>query len=678
MKTWILLLFCAACHRRGGDAPSGPDRPGPQDDSDLPSGRFTLDADDAVALPFVTAGETVPDGALTVREVGGLGSTGELTLSVSGDFEVTGSRGPLAADEERALTVRYTGASDAALISTGTLTITVDDQQEEVALAAVVGDPELPEATWTEDEYGRRAIVELPSAPFPYGSAPYDDSSVLIFAPAHLTDQGDLGVVTHLHGHNATLEEVVAAQYIVEQHALSGLDAVLIVPQGPEEAADGDFGRLDTEGGHAALVRDAVSVLYRDGLITRPVVGANALSSHSGGYLAVSHILEQGGLPIDAVHLFDSLYGEESVYEEFARSGATFRSVYTASGGTDDNNRALRSTLRDAGLTVCEGWDDDNLERCAVTIGASEQSHSGCVYEQRAYGRWLAASGLRRSPMAPPRLVAATFEDGEARLRFRPEIAPGATSLEVQESQDGQTWETVKAFEAQAGAGTAVVSAPAAPWIRLRANHEDLGQGAPSNVVGATGSDWLVVDGFDRVLGGSYTAPTHDFGARLGAALGAGFSVASHDAVGSGEVELGDYARVLWFLGDESSSDLPLDEAEMAALESWLDAGGELIITGSELGYAGDADWLSRVLHASYVSDDAGTTTAAGRSFGVVYDEDYPDVWTGDEVIWSYSTGGAAAVGWDHQIVVVGFPLESMGDETLADALAELVAWLDG
>ena len=584
MKTWIPLLFCASCHRDGRE-PDILRQPPETEDSDPQTAVFTLSADaEVVALPFVSAGEEVPDGAMTLIEVGGAGSSGALTLSVTGDFAVTGETGPLQAGERRALTVSYTGETDQARLATGALTVTADDQTLAVDLAAVLGDPELPNASWTEDEYGLATIVDLPSAPFPYGSAPYTDRSVLIFAPASLTDSGDLGVVTHIHGHNATLTEVVAAQYLVEQHALSGRDAVLIVPQGPVEAADSDFGRLDTAGGHAALVRDAVSLMYRDGLISRPVIGSGALSSHSGGYLAVSYILQQGGLPIDAVHLFDSLYGVESVYEDFARSGGVFRSVYTSSGGTDDNNRALRSTLRDAGETVCEGWDDESLQSCVITIAGSDASHSGRVSEQRAYGRWLQASGLRRSPLAPPELLAVIAEGDAARVQFRKDLNAPGQRLRIEVSDDGLAWESAKVVEPSDGPGVGSAEVPLHPWVRLRTETDAWGAGAPSDSYGATGEDWLVVDGFDRVLGGSWTGFMHDFGARLGVALSPGFSVTSNEALISGDVALGDYKHVLWFLGDESSADLPLDEDEMSLLAAYLDGGGQLVISGSELG----------------------------------------------------------------------------------------------
>ena len=72
--------------------------------------------------------------------------------------------------------------------------------------------------------------------------------------------------------------------------------------------------------------------------------------------------------------------------------------------------------------------------------------------------------------------------------------------------------------------------------------------------------------------------------------------------------------------------------------------------------------------------NEADKIASAARS---LLDEDYPDVLSGETVIWSYATTGAAAVGWNKQIIVVGFPLESLADTDRVSAIQELVAWLD-
>src|SRR5690606_28090847 len=101
---------------------------------------------------------------------------------------------------------------------------------------------------------------------------------------------------------------------------------------------------------------------------------------------------------------------------------------------------------------------------------------------------------------------------------------------------------------------------------------------------------------------------------------------------------------VVWFIGDESSADVTLSLAERNAIRAYLDAGGKLIISGSELSYnvsrSGGAQYdlpfTTGYLKATFVNDGAASfTPATGIAgtpfegltipFGIVYPEDFPD-----------------------------------------------------
>jgi hypothetical protein len=656
----MLLLLLAACS----------DKPAPVDSGTAPGEeRFGFTTDEHLALPFVTAGDPEPSLVFTITSTGGRDAETDLGFVVVGDFDLVGDRGPLGAGEARQYTVRYTGDTSVPVIATGTLYLEIEDQTAEVSVAAVVGHPDLPDTNWTGDSWGSQTTVALPSAPFPFEGSVYDDASVLIFVPEGLADRGQLGVVTHLHGHGAVLADIVRSQHLREQHALSGRDAVLIVPQGPVDAADGDFGRLAEPGGYADLVRDSVSILYRDGRITRPETDAHVLTAHSGGYLATAAIVDAGGLPIHGVHLFDALYGESATFQAFAEAGGVLRSSYTETGGTDDLNQALRDDLLDAGVDVGT-FTDTSLHDRAVSIAFVDATHSGCVTDERAFARFLGASGLPHRPTAPPELLSVLSDGADAVVTWRADTGGDALRYRVEGSDDASRWSLLT----DTSETTATV--PATAWVRVRTTDVRYGDSEASDTYGGIGADWLVVDAFDRVLDGSWTSPTHVFAATVGNALGA-YSVATNEAVASGSVRLSDYPRVLWLLGDEGTADRTFDTPERAAITAYVDAGGTFVASGAEVGYATDADWLAETLHAELVSDDADTSVVGSWTLGAAYPEDYPDVLDGETVLWSWSTGGAAAVGWDQRVVVVGFGLENLSRAHLAAAVADLDAWLD-
>jgi len=163
------------------------------------------------------------------------------------------------------------------------------------------------------------------------------------------------------------------------------------------------------------------------------------------------------------------------------------------------------------------------------------------------------------------------------------------------------------------------------------------------------GRKYLIVDGFDRYGGsGSWLQPIHTF------ALSVAQQFPSHVAVGSavnelvegGTVIFSDYDLVQWILGDESTADNTFTSAEQFRVKQYLESGGSLIVSGSEVGWdlgrshnasePGDLAFYTDYLKAQYIFDgNTSMTSATGVAgtpfqgytwtFGQVFPEDYPD-----------------------------------------------------
>ncbi|HQP39276.1 MAG TPA: hypothetical protein PLI95_29035, partial [Polyangiaceae bacterium] len=205
----------------------------------------------------------------------------------------------------------------------------------------------------------------------------------------------------------------------------------------------------------------------------------------------------------------------------------------------------------------------------------------------------------------------------------------------------------------------------------------------------------LVVDGFDRILGGSYAGLNHDFAARVGEAAG-GAETISHRALVEDGFSLGGYPVVIWLSGDESGSDRSFSSEEQAIVSAYVQGGGRLIVSGSEvayeLGYLGQGEvFLNDVLGADYSGDDAGSNQAAGTGAlsgvgtfgfggaGAPYPEDYPDLLTTygeSQAILTYGTGGTAAVGIPGKTALVGFPLEVVDGTALQVLVTGLLGFV--
>lgn len=204
-----------------------------------------------------------------------------------------------------------------------------------------------------------------------------------------------------------------------------------------------------------------------------------------------------------------------------------------------------------------------------------------------------------------------------------------------------------------------------------------------------------------------YTVEVHD--AITAARPGIHVDSASNEAVIKGAIDLTSYDTVVWILGRESTADDTLDNSEQTLVGQFIAGGGNLFITGSEIGYDLDGQNNGRsffrdTLGASYVADNANTYTIAaasnsiftgvpnlsisdGSSFssldGQHYDVSSADVLSpqaGAQAALMYSggSGGVAAVqktgtAGQGSLVMFGFPFEAIVDPSLRSAVMDNV-----
>jgi len=199
-------------------------------------------------------------------------------------------------------------------------------------------------------------------------------------------------------------------------------------------------------------------------------------------------------------------------------------------------------------------------------------------------------------------------------------------------------------------------------------------ESAPSDIYSrssnSTGSSVLIVDGFDRYTGSaSHKNATHPFVTSYFKALrDKGFlqiSSAANEKVEDGTINLNNYDIVVWFVGDESSADVVFSTNEKNAIKTFLDNGGKMIVSGSEIGYnvgrpaaaTYDQAFMNNYLKSTYATDGAiSYTPATGIAgtpfeglnipFGIVYPEDFPDAvnaFTGATNILNYSVANMRA-----------------------------------
>ncbi|MCX7766388.1 MAG: M1 family aminopeptidase, partial [Candidatus Sumerlaeia bacterium] len=214
-------------------------------------------------------------------------------------------------------------------------------------------------------------------------------------------------------------------------------------------------------------------------------------------------------------------------------------------------------------------------------------------------------------------------------------------------------------------------------YIRIRAIASTGQPSALSDVYGvkltsiAGAPKVLVVDGYDR-WDSQGRGTSHPWAAWHGKAVNAygyvAFDSCANEAVIDGSVPLNNYSAVLWVLGEESTTDETFSTQEQNLVKGYLNNGGSLLVSGSEIGWdldnrgtSEDIAFYNNYLKADYVSDNSADYSVYGTGEGIfaglsvnfddgsagIYPVGYPDVITpygGSIATLRYNENAIAAV----------------------------------
>ncbi len=560
---------------------------------------------------------------------------------------------------------------------------------------------------WTQDAEGHHLVASFANAPFPHSSRSYTDDRVMVSLPPNYRVGSEVDVLVHFHGHNGEILASDAWHLFRQQLRLAAKNVVLVQPQGPLLASDSGIGKLEEQDGLKNLLGEVLSLLVAEGAASQGAqIRKLALSGHSGGYFAIARCIEKGGMAAELaeVYLHDALYGQVAVFNAWARqAGHRLVSTYQGGGSPGQNSLALGQDLAAAGVAV--GWtlQAADLDQSSTTIARLDHAHSRIIRGRFTFERLLRRSALADNGVPVPRLRSAVRQNGQTRLAWTPLKSQHCAGYRLYHSLDGTSYSPVLDLGSSA---SSALHAGSGGYYALSAVDDQGNESARSDVYGAwetasTRGRVLVVDGFHRRSGSSQPAAQHDLAVLHGLAIvaaGRAFDVASAVAVVAGEVSLSDYASVDWFAGDQSTYDQSLSHEEQDALSGYLEAGGTLLLSGSELAYdlnqggSTDKGFLNSTLRAYYRGDQANSQDVSGEGVlsglqlgfggpGAPYPEDFPDYLEatgGATPALRYGDGRVAGVFYEGSfggslelsgLFLLGFPAETADSQAERDAL---------
>lgn len=277
----------------------------------------------------------------------------------------------------------------------------------------------------------------------------------------------------------------------------------------------------------------------------------------------------------------------------------------------------------------------------------------------------------------------------------------GILGYRVYESIEGTNWNIVLDENTCKTTSAELSFSEGVKYYRISSikSNSDFSESNWSNVLGlsefSSEKKCLIVDGFNRESG-SWRGPGHTFALKYGKALEAlslDFIAIKNSELLNYTFSLDDYNFVFWILGDESTVDETFSHEEQALVKTYLEGGGYLFVSGSEVGWdldhkgdSQDKSFYYNYLKAKYLSDDALSNSANGITnssmdecsllFGQTYDEDYPDeieAINGSSICMKYNNGKDAGVQFsggfgssieNGRLIYLAFPLETTADNS--------------
>jgi methylmalonyl-CoA mutase cobalamin-binding subunit len=222
-------------------------------------------------------------------------------------------------------------------------------------------------AQWQKTPEGEMILRPFANAPYPhksrengfkgskttYGPEHYADSTVGIVIPAGYRPGDTVDFVVHFHGHMNHVSNVLTKYKLPQQLVAAKVNAILLVPQGPTDAADSGGGKLELDpGGFAKLIDEVAAYLKAEGKIKTTTVGKIVLAAHSGGYKVTAAVLHHGGMAehITDVLLLDASYGSLEWFADWCKAPPDHRLVSLFTDHLADENQALMKLLDQAGV----------------------------------------------------------------------------------------------------------------------------------------------------------------------------------------------------------------------------------------------------------------------------------------------------------------------------------------
>jgi hypothetical protein len=237
----------------------------------------------------------------------------------------------------------------------------------------------------------------------------YTDSSVLLVVPAGFhAENGRADLIFWFHGWHNNIDTALRYYHLDSQFIASHKNAVLVLAEAAKNAADSYGGKLEQSGQFSELVNDVLSALVRNKRIPRQCGAGNVLlAGHSGAYRVIAYILQNGGVQVQEVELFDALYSEKDKFMAWMKMDTNHRfiNMYTNKGGTDEVSIGMIKDLEQEQVPMIQTEEDELNGKTLIANKTifihSKREHNDIIFNPDNFRLFLETSPFLRPTKQP-------------------------------------------------------------------------------------------------------------------------------------------------------------------------------------------------------------------------------------------------------------------------------------
>ncbi len=259
-------------------------------------------------------------------------------------------------------------------------------------------------AEWYITSYGRWTVADFANTPFPdttNNESGFTDNSVFIFVPLDYQPEAAIHLIIDHHGHGAIIdprnqEKISYPELHRQAYQLyeSRKNAILVMPQAARDRPSSNPGKFAWHGIFAAFIEELCLFLKNEHVTGNTAqLGQIHINSFSGGYWISAMDLSRNApefiTHIKSIHLWDSFYGQQSVYYDWVLGQrGFFFNTYTPEGGTRELSEQMADSLKKLNFNVSAALPATH-EVPRIIIEPTDKSHGNVSRSEFTYARYL-------------------------------------------------------------------------------------------------------------------------------------------------------------------------------------------------------------------------------------------------------------------------------------------------